>query len=278
MKAGFMLAWILGMICMSTQAQTTKLDYRPFAQECKKWETQVGGIKEHLYGNKIEGDTIIAGETWKKVYNYVGFNTLYCSYYAAIRDVGDKVYAIAQGSKKPRLLYDFGLNVGDLLKCGIEGKDFCCLLDKDEPLDTLFGFPFKVYLRVERIDTITYVEKEYRRFTFTALDGFQEYFYNDEGPIRDNIVWVEGIGSGAGPFSPWMPLPSWSFSRLECLVGNEYVFNTKGFFESGKTNTISDKKTATKKETSVYDLQGRRLKKKSSKGIYIQNGKKVLSK
>ena len=43
--------------------------YRPFTQEGKRWETQVGGIKENNYCYSIDGDTMINGEYWKKVYN-----------------------------------------------------------------------------------------------------------------------------------------------------------------------------------------------------------------
>ena len=101
------------------------------------------------------------------------------SYYAAICDVDKKVYIIAMGSCRPRLLYDFGLKVGDELKCGMEGNAFGCLRDTEEKTDTLLGFPFVSYLKVKSIDTIhvsgQYVRENYlRRFTFVLLDGFRE--------------------------------------------------------------------------------------------------------
>ena len=108
MKKGFYLFLLLAIPSVTAQAQTSQIEYRPFAQEGKVWQCQVGGIKENVYDNHIEGDTLIGGETWKKVYNVPDLRKYY---YAAVRDVDKKVYAIAKGSDRPRLLYDFSLKV-----------------------------------------------------------------------------------------------------------------------------------------------------------------------
>lgn len=168
-------------------------NYRPFAQTGKTWETRVGWTEENVYCNRIDGDTLINGESWKKVYNFYAFPELNYSYYAAIRDVGKKVYAIAKGSSRPRLLYDFGLKVGDIVRCGVEGTAFGCLLDEGEQLDSLLGFRLFYYLRLERIDTVESCGLKHPRFTLTMLDPFK-----DKLMMADDIVWVEGIGSGAG--------------------------------------------------------------------------------
>ena len=70
MKVGLLFIWMSCMSVMNLEAQNTQLEYRPFAQDGKVWETQVGWIMENVYGNYIDGDTLINGETWKKVYNY----------------------------------------------------------------------------------------------------------------------------------------------------------------------------------------------------------------
>ena len=100
--------------------QTSQLDYSPFALDGKVWDAQVGGIKENVYFYEIDGDTMINGESWKKVYNYVFPKIRFYSYYAAVRDVGNKVYAIAKGSNRPRLLYDFDMKAGNIVQCGID--------------------------------------------------------------------------------------------------------------------------------------------------------------
>lgn len=221
------------MANMSAFAQTSQLEYSPYAQDEKSWKSRVGLIPENTYYNSIDGDTLINGETWKKVYNYMympGLRTP--SYYAAIRDVDKKVYAIAKGSNRPRLLYDFGLKEGDMVMCGMEGNAFSCLLDKDEPLDTLLGFPFIGFLMVDRIDTIKTRGLEHRRFTLTLLDAFQDPYRIGEEGVIENVVWIEGVGSGAGPFSPWQPLPPEESLFLSCSVNGTVIFGYPDFYES----------------------------------------------
>ena len=265
-------------------AQDSHLDYHPFAQDSKTWETQVGGIMENSYGNRIEGDTVINGESWKKVYNYVGFPDFGMTYYVALRDVGQKVYAIAKGSTRPRLLYNFSLKEGNTVKCGMEGNAFCCLLDKDEQPDTLLGFPLVSYLKVERIDTITYREQAYRRFTLTFLDAYHEPLRNGEEAIFGNVVWIEGVGSGAGPFLPWVPLPTEGCIYQDCELNKQYLCTD--FYGNYVPAGIGKILRQGKENDASYDLSGRRVANSSEfqgsnklpKGVYIQNGKKVVVK
>lgn len=279
MKVGLLFIWMSCMSVMNLEAQNTQLEYRPFAQDGKVWETQVGWIMENVYGNYIDGDTLINGETWKKVYNYVFLPEWGCTYYAAIRDEGKKVYAIAKGSTKPRLLYDFNLKKGDILRCGVEGNAFGCLLEKDEKPDTLLGFPFESYLRVDKIDTIKVRDLQFRRFTLTLLDAYKEYYKNGEASFIDNVVWVEGIGSGAGPFTPWMPRPPLQSIFTSCCIGKTCIFGDSDFYNAevvvSVNNILSKRKD---NEDNNFDLTGRRLNSTPEKGIYIKNGRKWLRK
>lgn len=279
MKVKCFLVWILSVtLIISAKAQTSQLEYRLFSEEGKTWETQVGDIMENVYGNQIKGDTIINGESWKKVYNYVGFPEFNYTYYAAIRDFGKKVYAIAKGSTKQRLLYDFDLKEGDIVNCGVEGNVFGCILDKDEKPDTLLGFPFVSYLRVESIDTIKARNLTYRYFTFSLLDSFKEYYRRGEESVLDNVVWIEGVGSGAGPFSPWMPLPPRGSILQGCEINKTCIFGFPDFYEKEKVTAVNSIQPHKGKNISVYDLVGRKLSSKSRKGLYIQDGKKVAVK
>lgn len=270
---------LLCLNCLLTQAQTSQTDYHPFAQNGKKWESQIGGIMENIYGNHIEGDTVINGEIWKKVYNYIGSPDFNNSYYAAIRDMGKKVYIIAKGSNRPRLLYDFGLKIGDLVRCGVEGNIFGCLLENEEKPDTLLGFPLIAYLKVENIDTIhvngPYVRESYlRRFTFALLDSFKERM-----ELLNNIVWVEEVGSGAGPFSPWLPLPPRDTFLQSCEVNKTSIFGYHSFYEGYQPTVIWNPQYRTTKSCGLYDMEGHRLSSGPQKnGLYIQNGKKKIIK
>lgn len=272
MKTRLLFTWLFCICCMSAIAQTSDLEYLPFSQKNKVWERQIGGIKENLYCYQIDGDTILNGETWQKVYSYIAWQQFNYNYFAAVRDVGNKVYAIAKGSNKPRLLYDFDIEVGRTLRCGIEGTSFGCLLENDEPLDTLLGFRFRNYLIVEKIDTIksSYTGMEYRRFTLKLNDAYNYPIWG-----IDEIVWIEGIGSGAGPFSPWQPLPQKGGFSQRCYVGDTYIFGQDLYYEEEYPSVVSSPKSAIKKNSAAYDLDGRQLPKAPQKGVYIQNGKKV---
>ena len=275
MKAKLQFTSVLFAICTLAQAQTSQLEYRPFAVGEKVWETQIGGIKENLYCYKIDGDTILNGETWKKVYSYISWSHFNYNYFAAVRDVGNKVYAIAKGSSKPRLLYNFDLKVGNTVNCGIEGANFGCLLDAGEKPDTLFGFPFKYSLRVEKIDTIKYSYNgmEFRRFTLKLVDA-----YNLRVHGIDNIVWIEGIGSGAGVFSPWQQLPRKGSFQQTCIENRAFIFGEELYYQEENPSVVGSPQAAKKKSSAIYDMDGRQLPQTPQKGIYIQDGHKVAVK
>lgn len=281
MKAKVLL-FLLGTFNMTVRGQALSEVYHPFVEDNKTWETYIGDTPECVYYNCIDGDTIINGESWKKVYNSFAWPEFNNSYYVAVRDVGKKVYAIAKGSNKPRLLYNYDLKVGSLLRCGVEGNAFGCLLDTDEQPDTLLGFEFKAYLRVESIDTVNMFGVDRRRLKLTMLDPYKSDFMAEEdGGIRGNIVWIEGIGSGAGPFLPWLPLPQlWpdGISYLSCAIGKNCIFNSKGFYNDPISSSIGSTQQITTVSNPLFDMLGRHLNSQLQKGLYIQNGRKVVVK
>lgn len=281
---------MLYVIAIPLWAQNEEPTYRPFAEEGKDWMTQVGGLYENRFYGYFEGDTIIGGKTWIKVYTEkYFFPQPKRAYYAAVRDEGEKVYAIANGSDKPRLLYDFSLKEGDFIRCGIEGNVFACLHEKDEPynapVDTLFGFPFAPYLKVDRIDIVKLRDGlTHRRFWLTMWDACRDL------PIATPIVWVEGIGSGAGPFLPWMlqspqyPDPNkdsrvcvtvWSSASTPNITTSNEIFESEYPTEIRSLPSIHVDKTS-------FDLQGRRIDKPQEGVNIIRNAdgktKKVLIK
>ena len=276
-RQGLLFIFIMFAIGTPAQRLSPKLEYRPFAVDGKAWEAQVGIIMENTYGYRIDGDTLIGGERWMKVYSYM-FPDLRGSYYAAVRDDGQKVYAIAKNSRRPRLLYDFGLNDGDVVRCGAEGNHLGCLLDSGEEPDSLLGFPYMAYLKVERVDTVAARGREHRRLTLSLLDPFREW------TMAENIVWVAGIGSGAGPFSPWMPLPPQDTFLLHCEINRTCIFGFEDFYKSDATDVVSDTQQKKKEPLNSFDLSGRRLSVSSAssvpsvlpKRVYIIDGKKVV--
>lgn len=285
MKTRLSIVCLLCAFYISVHAQFENEDYFPFAQEGKTWETREGMIMENIYGNCIDGDTLINGENWKKVYNYHGFPEFNYSYYAAIRDVGEKVYAIAKGCNKPRLLYDFSLKEGQTVRSGVEGNAFGCLLDTDEKPDTLLGFEFASSLRVDRIDTIETCGRKFRRFTLTFLDHFKyplidKQFKNEQGILYDtgNVIWVEGIGSNVGPFFPWWPLLPQHVFVMTCYVDKRLIIRSSDFYVPYETNSIGTTRHIVNENIYLYNLQGHRISSTPKNGIYIQNRGKVIIK
>lgn len=65
MKARCLFFCMISAYCMLVHSQ---VDYRPFAQNDKEWDIQLGLIPENSYCYTIKGDTLIDGENWKKVY------------------------------------------------------------------------------------------------------------------------------------------------------------------------------------------------------------------
>jgi len=279
MKKKNIIVSLLGLLNMAVQAQAIQLDYLPMSQEGKTWEMQVGGIEENIYGHRIDGDTLINGESWKKVYNYIGFPEFNYSYHVAIRDVGKKVYAIAKGSIKPRLLYNFDMKVGQTVRCGVEGSVFYCLLDTDEKPDTLLGFPLVSYLKLERIDTIMVHGQYHRRFTLTFLDSFHEPIRNEWEAVMDNVVWVEGVGTAAGPFLSWLPLSYKDWVMMNCREGKRNLLFGNRDFNTNVVDAVSDVRRKVNGNDDSYDLQGRRIQGEPFKNdLYVKDGRKFIRK
>ena len=146
-----------------------------------------------------------------------------------------------------------------------------------QPGETLIGNTV-----VERIDTIDVKGERYRRFTF-----------KNGSPT---LCWVEGIGhSMFGMVSGINTIistdgPILEMKTLSVYDGDRCIFNADDFtaeaerssvivdFTPDDPNGIACLSTDNTSTTSVYDLQGRRLSQKPEKGVYIENGRKVVVK
>ena len=262
-KTRLLFAWLLCATCLPAQAQTEEQEYHPFAEEGKNWMTKVGVEYYNQFYGYFIGDTIIEGKVWQKVYTekYEGRNK--SAYYAAVRDEGKKVYAIAKGSSRPRLLYDFSLKEWDIVRCGVEGSAFVAVLE------------------VNRIDTVRLRDgSERRRFTLTLWSS-----PGKDIPLAPPIVWIEGLGSGAGPFCPWMPQPPLiPKPNAEYRVYSTYWHNDNSspsiadyddFYDLESSTAVNSPQQSPRNDA-LYDIEGRALPKKPTNGIYIENGKKKL--
>ena len=55
---------LLSISWLSGGAQNSQMEYRPFAQDGKLWEYQVGLIYDNVYDNYVNGATLIIDETY----------------------------------------------------------------------------------------------------------------------------------------------------------------------------------------------------------------------
>ncbi|MBR2235719.1 MAG: hypothetical protein IJ892_11780 [Prevotella sp.] len=229
------------------------------------------GVQPSTHSHYIKGDTLIYNETWKKV--FFSKEGQEDSYFAAMREEGQKVYAIASGCDTPRLLYDFSLQVGDTPICISESKlcgAFDCLIESTESLNYDDWY---TRMELKHIDVINVNGQERRRFIFESdYSACSRKLSDFSYPA---LVWVEGIGSCGGPFLSWSkPTPE---SRLTCYLDGNVIFEDEDFYVPGATDDINQ-------HTSVYafgkdekyDLQGRRIDATPAKGVYIRNGRKQV--
>ena len=153
------------------------------------------------------------------------------------REDTGKVYAYNEDLEQEMLMYDFSLNKDEMV----------CILGNN--------------IKVNNVDTISVCRIERRRIYF------------------DFGLWVEGVGSPALLSEPLGHLftDGCISQMVSCYENGECVFTSQDFnatsgindfrATSGKTNTVSSE---------CCDLQGRRLAAPPAKGVYIQDGRKVL--
>ena len=161
-------------------------------------------------------------------------------------------------SQGEKVLYDFGLSVGDVAYDDLEEE---------------------IRLHVVFVDTIEVNGVSRKRIGF--FTGNQLEYYGDKldhtNPNQWANCWVEGIGGIYGPTDTygWYIIGSRTMMQ-HCYVNGECVFTYDDFFAksvSGISNPIS---LPSCKDT-IYDLQGRRVTTPQKKGLYIKNGNKFVA-
>ena len=158
-------------------------------------------------------------------------------YRMAMREENKKVYVQYKSSNQEVLLYDFGLK---------EGERFTSSHDEE-------------YVFTSE-DCVEYDNKELRRMKLVNV--------NDS---RDINYWIEGIGALAGPTTPFYygMTGGEDTSIASCYVGDQCIYRRD-------PDSIQLPATDTPKSVSIYDLSGRRLQQKPTKGIYIQGGRVLI--
>ncbi len=282
-----LLATIPVSMLAQEQTQLKEVAYHPFVKESKVWNCQTikrqseSGSVYALYqvttnfSLYIDGDTVIGGQSYKKVYETVKTvdkQLLYTSPAEAaqgmeevvhqdvntttlhrlfLREADKKVYALntrpSSGADATEyLLYDFSLAAGDKVP-------------SEFPIAGTF---------ISSVDTITAQGRYYRRYHLGPRE------YGGYEPL-----WVEGVGHPGGPFNSIsiMTNDGAVYKLLSCYEDGECIFTYEDFNQPGLTAGVEPPVTNVREPTgAVYDLLGRRLAAPPKKGVYIQDGKKIL--
>lgn len=228
--------------------------------EGRQWWYRNDDMSVSVYGVDsrmvLKGDTAIAGITWKKLY-YIKTPGSVPVYRKALREENGRVYELPDGGQE-RLLLDFTLGVGD--RYTPDGSE-----DR--------------FLEVVAVDTILSAGIARRRLIL------QQYV----NKVETNLTtWTEGVGSECGIDQPAL----WSDWGVLYQNGhhtfNYYLLSFYGCADKDgeciygmiPSNETAITKIPFKPRSKVhsYDLQGRRLMEKPEKGVYIENGKKYLTK
>ncbi len=274
----------LGMRCLVTlvccslgtlrgMAQEEGREYVPFVEEGKVWycgywhpfEDSPATFEDPL-GNCIDciftmrGDTLINDREYKKVScqfeEYYGDKEQH--HYCAVREEDCRVFIVEGETTEEKLLYDFSHSA--------------------ESVPLTFSYQQLVRL------------SGYRRYNF--LPGQMEYevcLLSESEIDYSNApgFWVDGVGAPfTNPFAFEYSMHIYDQPKLgkdisvrSCIKDGEYVFNED--WMSMPIETSIDERNHTDnspKDSYIYDLQGRRLTSKPAKGLYIQNGRKMIAK
>ena len=252
-----------------TLAQEWYTEYVPFVEEGKVWYCGYGlgggtvsPEDPHGYGIAciftMSGDTLIGGQSYKKVAcqyeDFYGDKEQH--YYCAVREASYRVFLIEAGEKEEKLLYDFSAP-GEALVMAYNDYRFA-RVSGERPY-------FCPTRQVE--------------FMLCELSG-------DE-VLRSNILglWMEGVGAiQINPFACELfindkpKLGQWV--RVEtCMIDGKYRFRTDWL---NVPTSVDNKLLKVTSSDNILDLQGRQLSNskwsndRMRKGVYIQNGRKVV--
>jgi len=267
-----LLLAVLGSVAIMAQSS---IPYHPFIKEGKVWNCQEEGrVSETVdgvyafynqitqYSLRINGDTIIDGITYKKVYkeseiidkelirtnpseaiqsmekNVHQEKNVTALYPEFMREEGKTVYG--RWKNQEFILYDFSVAEGEKLSN---------------------KFPLGEVL-INGISTITAHGQSFRCFHLGPNDGY-------------GLLWVEGVGHPGGPFLSVLRMMNDGkfYTLLSCYEDGTCIFTADDFKTANSIKSIqSDVRQAFK----IYDLQGRRLSKEPAHGVYIQNGRKRI--
>ena len=242
--------------CARLADMRTQDDYRAIVEEGKVWTVGVWG--EGNFDRQkdfcLAGDTLVGGKNYKKLIcttyerGHQGAETRLC---ALLREENRQVWGIVpESTSKEQLLYDFNCLSGDTITVA--------------SLDDTYS-----HLATLRT-TIQYVGN--------TENGLKKFLLYDPGLQDSYQEWLVGIGALGNPLQNFRTRDDVPQEILvSCRVGESLLYYDD--FEASRLvrdihrgDGISSIEFL-ESTPSLYDLSGRRLSTRPTKGLYIEDGK-----
>lgn len=221
----------------------------PFVQDGKVWVYYVSNfIYEWEESYRLEGDTVIGSRNCLKLYytcQVYGQEHVYKG--AMLNKSNGNVYFIAPDSTTPVLMYDFTSLPGTIIDVG--------------PFELRINAKKYAKYHEEYLKVIDYCPLERERFEGQWIDGVGIIICGNLTTLVDGYgTWYDGGER----------------QLKSCTVNDEVVFEWNDFHTSSQiiTGISNPSVLPSNKKNSIFDLQGRKLQSKPSRGIYIEDGKK----
>ena len=240
---------VLGLLsCLHASARL------PFVAEGKVWNCKMTtGI---IYSYEMKGDTLIGAENYEKVLicDMDTYQDTKLHYFAAVRETEDAVYIVRQGSEIEELLYD--------------------LAPGEKVINHPNGQIYKLFS-----STLTYVHQSVRR-----IDTFNYGIHVAEDDIdawaTALVRYAEGVGMERDPFFGRSGYNVSCYEQGQCIFELDDFYNIVSVPDEvtvGLPNELVGRSEfMSKSALPVSDLLGRRIVGTRSKGVSVENGRKVL--
>ena len=247
-------------------------EHVPFVEDGKVWycgywhpNETFPSTPEDPIGNGIDciftmhGDSLINDREYKKVYcqfeDYYGDREQH--YFCAVREEDHRVFIIEEKTTEEKLIYDFSHH--------------------GEFVDVVFNDIKFARTKGNRRSGFLTGQLEY---SVCKYSGDELDYSNDPG------YWIDGVGTpNSNPFAIEFshlvfddPKLGKAIDVLSCMKSGKYIFNME-WLDTPVVPTSIEYRPHTEGFQNVsrlYDLQGRRVTGHPTKGVYIQDGKKVL--
>ena len=245
---------LMASVVCSLASFAQESDYHSLLKEGKTWNYLFHDVNKWEQYEKtedrsyiIKGDTIIGGKSYKKMLQVTPEGT---NYYCALREENCQVLMYVDDAKQDTLLYDFNLKPEEEYVINDVHLEFVY----SEVVD-FHNNPLAVY--------------HYKRWLYEPWNS-------------GVFIIVEGVGTRQGwnVFDNFRTLPTNGIYKLEeflsCYEDGECIFTCEDFQQI--STDIKSVNRIYEHNAPIYNLQGLRLNSALRKGIYIQNGKKVVMK